>query len=193
MSIASGPGSGSVPASVYGNEKERGKIYVTRGGQKFEKRSTPIRLPEEASAAPYEPNPVEAKKSFFSKLFCSSKRKYDVVSTFTKSTDAPDLDFHADCFIKLSQGITAYRLIEPSSATDENAEFLPVVVCLHGFYDSSFVWADAADLLCDCEQGPNARVLVFDFYGRGRSPWTGVQCSLDVLVTQTKELLDGMG
>ena len=46
------------------------------------------------------------------------------------------------------------------------------------------------DLLCDSEMGPQARTLVFDFYGHGRSPWTGVPITLDVLVTQTKELLD---
>jgi pimeloyl-ACP methyl ester carboxylesterase len=52
------------------------------------------------------------------------------------------------------------------------------------------MWADIADLLSDFEQGPQARVLVFDFYGRGRSPWTGVNITLDTLVTQTKELMD---
>ena len=52
------------------------------------------------------------------------------------------------------------------------------------------MWADIADLLSDFEQGPQARVLVFDFYGHGRSPWTGVDITLDTLVTQTKELMD---
>lgn len=175
--------------NLYGNDQE--KIFVIRGGQRFEKRSSQLRVADDGVVVNYQPDPEEAKRGFFSKLLCGTKKKYDVVQNFTKSMDAPDLDFHANCFIKLTHGVTAYRLIEPSTATDENAEFLPVIVCLHGMYNSSYMWADVADLLCDCEQGPNSRVLVFDFYGRGRSPWTGVQCSLDVLVTQTKELLDG--
>jgi pimeloyl-ACP methyl ester carboxylesterase len=70
---------------------------------------------------------------------------------------------------------------------------VPLIVCLHGMTNSSYMWADIADLLTDFEQGPQARVLVFDFYGRGRSPWTGVNITLDTLVTQTKELLDFLG
>lgn len=122
-------------------------------------------------------------------------QRFEKKSSKTRSAvtnGAPDADFCADSFIKLSRGVTAYRLIEPSTAKDETVESLPVAVLLHGMYTSSYMWADVADLLCDCEQGPNCRVLVFDFYGRGRSPWTGVQCTLDCLVTQTKELLDGI-
>jgi len=48
-------------------------------------------------------------------------------------------------------------------------------------------------LLSKYDQGPCAQVLVFDFYGRGRSEWTGNDLTLDVLVTQTRELLDALG
>ena len=68
----------------------------------------------------------------------------------------------------------------------------PVIVCLHGITDSSYTWSDLVDLLANSDEGPKARILIFDFYGRGRSPWTGSPCSLDVFVSQTKELLEGV-
>jgi pimeloyl-ACP methyl ester carboxylesterase len=86
--------------------------------------------------------------------------------------------------------LTAYHFMEPGSVSEDMAEEIPVIVCLHGLTNCSYMWADIVDLLADSEQGPKARVLIFDFYGRGRSPWTGVPITLDVLVTQTKELLD---
>jgi len=104
--------------------------------------------------------------------------------------NSPDTDFHADSLIKLTHGITAYRIIEPKDVDKRPIESIPIIVCLHGIHDSSYMWADIADLLSDFEQGPQARVLVFDFYGHGRSPWTGVDITLDALVTQTKELMD---
>ena len=102
---------------------------------------------------------------------------------------SPDADFHADSLIKLTHGVTAYRIVEPRESS-KPPDALPIIVCLHGLQNSSYMWADIADLLSDFEQGPQARVLVFDFYGRGRSPWTGVNITLDTLVTQTKELMD---
>mmetsp|Transcript_3632 Transcript_3632/g.5667 ORF Transcript_3632/g.5667 Transcript_3632/m.5667 type:complete len:345 (+) Transcript_3632:108-1142(+) len=104
--------------------------------------------------------------------------------------NSPDMDFHADSLIKLTHGITAYRIVEPKDIDTKSVDNIPIIVCLHGMYDSSYMWADIADLLSDFEQGPQARVLVFDFYGHGRSPWTGVDITLDTLVTQTKELMD---
>jgi pimeloyl-ACP methyl ester carboxylesterase len=104
--------------------------------------------------------------------------------------NSPDLDFHADSLIKLTHGITAYRIVEPKNLEGRPIEEIPIIVCLHGMFNASYMWADIADLLSDFEQGPQARVLVFDFYGRGRSPWTGVDITLDTLVTQTKELMD---
>ncbi|KAJ1439737.1 Alpha/Beta hydrolase protein [Ochromonadaceae sp. CCMP2298] len=104
--------------------------------------------------------------------------------------NGPDADFHADSLIKLTHGITAYRIVEPKNIDSRPIAEVPIIVCLHGMYNSSFMWADIADLLTDFEQGPQARVLVLDFYGHGRSPWTGVDITLDTLVTQIKELMD---
>ena len=103
---------------------------------------------------------------------------------------APDDDFHADSLITLSKGLTAYRLIEPRLIQRTKKEQQRVIVCLHGLYDSSYIWSDIADLLTDFEQGPQASVLVYDFYGHGRSPWSGTDITLDTLVGQLKELLD---
>lgn len=105
--------------------------------------------------------------------------------------NSPDSEFHADSLVKLTHGVTAYRIIEPKDISSRSLDTVPIIVCLHSLLGASYMWADIADLLSDFEQGPQARVLVFDFYGRGRSPWTGVDITLDTLVTQTKELMDG--
>jgi predicted alpha/beta-fold hydrolase len=104
----------------------------------------------------------------------------------------PDEDFYADSLIELSHGFTAYRLLEPSHSNIHTGDDSPpVIVLLHGMQNASYMWADIAELLADFEQGPQAQVLVFDFYGHGRSPWTGVPLSLDLYVNQIRELLDG--
>lgn len=105
--------------------------------------------------------------------------------------NSPDAEFHADSLIKLTHGVTAYRIVEPKDLQNRSLDTVPIIVCLHSLQGASYMWADIADLLSDFEQGPQARVLVFDFYGHGRSPWTGVDITLDTLVTQTKELMDG--
>jgi len=126
----------------------------------------------------------------FSRFLCglnttsASNRPQNVVPSVP-----PDSDFFGDSLIKLKHGVTAFRIIEPRPSIRQR-ENKPVIVCLHGMYSSSFMWADIGDLLSDFEQGPNARVLVFDFYGHGRSSWDGTKLTLDVLVTQTKELMD---
>lgn len=74
----------------------------------------------------------------------------------------------------------------------KSLDTVPIIVLLHSLHGASYMWADIADLLSDFEQGPQAKILVFDFYGRGRSPWTGVDITLDTLVTQTKELMDAL-
>lgn len=99
----------------------------------------------------------------------------------------PDAHFHADSLVSLSNGLTAYRLIEPKTNPTDGQ---PVIVCMHGLTNSSFMWSDVCDLLADFDQGPQGRVLVFDFYGRGRSPWSGAEITMDTLVLQTKELLE---
>lgn len=105
--------------------------------------------------------------------------------------NSPDAEFHADSLIKLTHGVTAYRIIEPKDMNSKSLDTVPIIVLLHSLHGASYMWADIADLLSDFEQGPQAKILVFDFYGRGRSPWTGVDITLDTLVTQTKELMDG--
>eukprot|EP01039_Chlorochromonas_danica_P005967 gene5967-6571_t len=101
----------------------------------------------------------------------------------------PDEDFHCEDLLRLSLGYTAYRVIEPSRPLTDPP---PLVVCLHGLYTSSSCYADLSELLAEYEEGPHARVLLYDFYGRGRSPWTGLPLSLDMYVTQLKELLDAL-
>jgi pimeloyl-ACP methyl ester carboxylesterase len=118
-------------------------------------------------------------------LSCCGKSNVHISDT----NASPDFEFHADSFIKLTNGITAYRLVDPRD-NRRSSNAIPLIVCLHGASNCSYMWADVTDLLTDFEQGPQARVLVFDFYGRGRSPWTGVNITLDALVTQTKELMD---
>lgn len=168
-----------------------GARYVYRGGQRFETRLAESVVKTTGFNYDEEVKP----QSFFAKLGVCCFRKS--VADYTKlnaraaqSASAPDSDFCADSLVKLTNGVTAYRLTEPATTTNESADLLPVVVCLHDFTNSSYMWADAVDLLADCDQGPQARVLVLDFYGRGRSPWTGVPCSLEVFVLQVKELLD---
>ncbi|RYH02506.1 alpha/beta hydrolase [archaeon] len=100
----------------------------------------------------------------------------------------PDEDFHCKKVIRLPHGYTAYRLIEPSNPTSSPA---PLTVLIHGMYNSGYMWADLAELMAEFEQGPKCRVLIYDLYGRGRSPWTGLPLSLDMYVMQIKELLDG--
>ena len=101
---------------------------------------------------------------------------------------SPDSNFCADMNIKLPSGLTTYKLIAPISGDPKMT-----IVCLHGFNTSSWMWSDIAEIYTDELCGPGAQVLVFDFYGHGRSPWTGVlQCTLNVLVTQTIELLDAL-
>ncbi len=103
----------------------------------------------------------------------------------------PDDDFYADNLIELTHGYTAYRLLEPAQTAANVNVTPPLIILLHGMQNASYMWADIAELLADFEQGPQAQVLVFDFYGRGRSPWTGIPISLDLLVGQVKELMDG--
>ena len=100
---------------------------------------------------------------------------------------APDEDFFSDTIVKLTNGFTAYRLLEPVKPASTDP---PLIVLLHGMHNSSFMWADVAELLADFDQGPLANVLIYDIFGHGRSPWTGKNLSLDVLVTQLKELLE---
>jgi pimeloyl-ACP methyl ester carboxylesterase len=143
---------------------------------------------------------------------------------------APDQSFAATQLIHLTRGNTAYKIIESEGVVDDRGNSMePItIVCLHGLMDSSYIWEDIAEVLSSSDAGPCARVVVFDFYGRGRShssylsltlldlslslclslslspclslslsvirsPWSGFPCTLDVYVTQLKELLDKLG
>jgi pimeloyl-ACP methyl ester carboxylesterase len=132
-----------------------------------------------------------SRRSLISRIFggcMGSDIEYNLADQFVNDTT-----FFADCFVTLSHGVTAYRYIEPRVDDGVDIDKLPITILLHGLYNFSYMWADLADTLVDNEQGVHSRVLVFDFYGRGRSPWTGVPISLDALVVQTKELIDFLG
>lgn len=134
---------------------------------------------------------AETKPNRFKSFFCCSSSQ-NVHNPATAPSGyigtPPDEDFHANKFAKLSHGMTAYRILDPIGSDNPNP---PLIVLLHGLFDSSYIWADVAELLADFEQGPRAQILIMDFYGHGRSPWTGEDITLDYLVTQVKELLDG--
>jgi pimeloyl-ACP methyl ester carboxylesterase len=179
------------PGSSGTNYEGGGPQFVQRNKLTFEKKSTATLTraqEEELQRRLHADGRPNMSQGFISKLFCPLNRANR--HREEEFRPSPDASFCATSLIQLSHGITAYRLIEPCYVSDDKAEDLPVIICLHGMYDSSYIWGDCSDLLCDCERGPNCRVLVFDFYGRGRSPWTGIPCTLDVLVVQTKELLD---
>lgn len=107
----------------------------------------------------------------------------------------PDYTFHAIHKIRLSRGTTSYTLIDPGPKYDASGDVVEphTTVLLHGLTDSCYIWEDIVEVL-SCEEiiGAVPRILVFDFYGRGRSPWSGFPCTLDVFVTQLKELLDAL-
>jgi pimeloyl-ACP methyl ester carboxylesterase len=109
------------------------------------------------------------------------------------NTLQPDSTFHASSTILLSRGKTAFSVFEPDPKFDANGNQVEVgtTVLLHGLTDSSYIWEDIVEvLMCEDIIECSPRVVIFDFYGRGRSPWTGFPCTLDVFVTQMKELLD---
>jgi pimeloyl-ACP methyl ester carboxylesterase len=88
--------------------------------------------------------------------------------------------------------VTAYKLVAP--AADAQVDHVPLVVCLHDLTNSSYMWKDLATLLIDARSGPPARVLVMDFYGHGRSPYSdGLYCTLELFVNQVLELLRDTG
>jgi pimeloyl-ACP methyl ester carboxylesterase len=107
---------------------------------------------------------------------------------------APDEEWCADTLIKLTRGVTAYRLDLPETSDDATQDHIPLVVCLHDICNASYMWKDLSHLLTHIKTGPPARVLVLDFYGNGRSPWCeGVTCTMDIFVFQVKELLYKLG
>jgi pimeloyl-ACP methyl ester carboxylesterase len=163
---------------------------VIRRGKKYDKKTGGHHHVEQRPGEYAYERALSRDSPFINSLCCISATAIEDDTGFGR-TPPPDIDFHASSYVKLTHGVTAYKFMEPSEiGDDEAADNTPVIVCLHGLMDSSYIWGDLADLLCDFERGPNARVLVYDFYGRGRSPWTSVPITIDVLVTQLKELLE---
>ena len=162
---------------------------VIRQGKKFDKKTGGHHHVEQRPGEYAYERAMSRDSSIINSLCCISANAVHYNGIVKEAP--PDIDFHANSYVKLTHGVTAYKLMEPSEiGDDEAADNTPVIVCLHGITDSSYIYGDLADLLCDYERGPNARVLVYDLYGRGRSPWTSVPITIDVLVTQLKELLE---
>lgn len=130
-----------------------------------------------------------------SSMATSSSQTDDTDSDDNQSDDSnrsPDYSFFADEYIKLSRGVTAYKVLEPEVPPDD-MQNERTIVCLHGLTDASYTFEDMSEVLCSSAEGPKARVVVLDFYGHGRSPWSGFPCTLDIFVTQVQELLEALG
>ena len=104
----------------------------------------------------------------------------------------PDEDWCANTLVKLSRGVTAYRLDKPV-IEDAQTDYVPLVVLLHDLYEASYIFKDLVALLTHITAGAPNRVLSYDYYGRGRSPWCeGVNCTMEVYVCQLKDLLESL-
>lgn len=79
---------------------------------------------------------------------------------------SPDYTFFADETIKLTRGVTAYKVIKPENHDDTQP--LKTIMCLHGLQDSSYIWEDMTEILSSSADGPQAQIIVMDFYGHGR-------------------------
>jgi len=100
------------------------------------------------------------------------------------STPAKDLKFpnvHADhgFFVDLSRGRTYAQLAGP-------ADGIPVVL-VHGLTGWSYVWDD---LITSLHSLNKYRLLTYDLYARGCSDVPHVDCSVDLLVEQLREVVD---
>ena len=192
--LTTGPRNSTRYSIANNNTKEVPEVptieSVIRRGKKFDKKSGGHHHVEARPGEYAYERAMSRDSSIINTLCCINANAIQENTGFGKEAP-PDIDFHANSYVKLTHGVTAYKFLEPSEiGDDETADNTPVIVCLHGIADSSYIFGDLADLLCDYERGPNARVLVYDFYGRGRSPWTSVPITIDVLVTQLKELLE---
>lgn len=137
-------------------------IYVTRNGKTFEKRlasyeENPLSIPELIDQRRRQ----QGSSSFPSRIWSSIKNA--ARGTFrAQDRRSPDADFCACSYLKLSRGLTAYRFIEPALTAEEEMEKLPLVVCLHGVASASYIFADLADLLMNCDQGMLNLWIYFD-------------------------------
>lgn len=130
--------------------------YVVRNGRVFEKRKSTtvddgLSLPQLLQQR----NTENTTNSFSSRIIKSLKNYLGYREEAIP--EAPDREFCSSTYMKLSRGVTAYRLIEPALMTEEEVTKLPLTVMLHGLYSSSYMWADLADLMMNCDHGPNVR------------------------------------
>lgn len=132
-------------------------ITVTRGEEKVQKFVQSI-LPNEGIFQDLVciPSNSEIKggclTNFFASLTVKSNRNEPLKST------APDISFHADSYINLTHGITAYKLIEPLGVSDDILDTLPVIVLLHGFSNSSYMWEDLIKRLNNNDNDNNVKL-----------------------------------
>lgn len=83
--------------------------------------------------------------------------------------------------VKLRHGLTHYQLDEYSDR--------PLMICIHGWSTSSYVWDRLRPLLRD--QG--YRLLTYDLYGRGFSDRPDVPHTTELFTNQLTELLTRLG
>jgi pimeloyl-ACP methyl ester carboxylesterase len=84
-------------------------------------------------------------------------------------------------YATLSDGVAHYQIAGPAEGTP--------VVLVHGAATPMFVWDPVFQGLVD----QNYRVLRFDLFGRGFSDRPRVKYTLDLYITQLKELIDFVG
>jgi len=113
--------------------------------------------------------------------------------TFEPEKPTPDANL-----VKLSAGTTYYEVRQQTTdsgtsstnTSNSNEKEQPVVVCLHGIA----WWSFSFHFLADCLVEKGFKVLIFDFYGRGRSSVAnGGNYTPELLLSQTEELLEKLG
>eukprot|EP01133_Synstelium_polycarpum_P014481 gene14481-17085_t len=98
-------------------------------------------------------------------------------------------------YVKLTHGITFYQLLEATvggkprlikSLAERSGKQSKIALCMHGLVWWSVTYHPYVQAMVD--QG--FTVLLFDFYGRGRSETPDIQYTLDAFLTQAIDLLD---
>lgn len=135
-------------------------IYVTRNGKTFEKRlasyeENPLSIPELIEQRRREIGSNSLTSRVWSSIKSATRGAFR-----TAGRRSPDADFCACSYLKLSRGLTAYRFIEPALTAEEDMEKLPLIVLMHGVTTASYIFADLADLLMNCDQGMCDYILI---------------------------------